>query len=118
MSKFTHLTDAALDRVLELAGQAGDGLKSGSESAATWLKTGAAIGALKSGSRMATRAARRHPGAAIALAAVGVGVLGYAAYRKRKQAQLAGQASPPAVPYADRPHVHIDDAADIDTPER
>ena len=115
MSKLSHLTDSALDRVLELAGQAGDSLKNGSSGAAGWLKTGAAVGALKTGGRMATRVARRNPGTAVALAAVGVGLLGYAAYRKRKQAQLAtapvdGQSRH----VADRPHVHIDDAADID----
>lgn len=114
MSKFSHLTDTALERVLELAEQAGDGLKSGGSNAATWLKTGAAIGALKTGGRMATRAARRHPGAVIAVAAVGVGLLGYAAYRKRKQARLQNEVRGHLA--GDRPHPHIDDAADIDSP--
>ena len=112
MSKLSHITDTALERVLELAGQAGDGLKSGGSNAAGWLKTGAAIGALKTGGRMATKVARRNPGAAIALAAVGVGVLGYAAYRKRKQAQAATNER--LRPATDRPHLHIDDAADLD----
>ena len=116
MSKLSHLTDSALERVLELAGQAGDGLKSGGNGAANWLKTGAAIGALKTGGRMATKVARRNPGTAIALAAVGVGVLGYAAYRKRKQAQQqAGLVEGQSHRVHDRPHAHIDDAADLDS---
>lgn len=116
MTKLSNLTDNALERVLELAGQAGDGLKHSGSTAADWLKTGAAIGALKSGGRVATKVVRRNPGAAIALAAVGVGVLGYAAWRKRAKAQqttlLEGQ-SRRAGP-VDRPHTHVDDAADID----
>jgi uncharacterized membrane protein YebE (DUF533 family) len=91
MSKLGNITDTALERVLELAGQAGDGLKHGGNSAADWLKTGAAIGALKTGGKVATRVVRRNPGAAVALAAVGLGVLGYAAYRKRQQAKQPAQ---------------------------
>lgn len=113
MSKLSNITDTALERVLELAGQAGGGLKQGGSTAADWLKTGAAIGALKTGGRVAGKVVRRNPGAAVAVAALGLGVLGYAAYRKRKQQQtvlLEGQARR----VADRPHTPIDDAADLD----
>ena len=112
MSKLSNITDTALERVMELAGQAGDGLKQGGSTAADWLKTGAAIGALRSGSRVATRAVRRNPGATMAIAAIGLGVLGYAAYRKHKQKQVLLEGQSRRV--ADRPHTTIDDAADID----
>lgn len=112
MSKLSNITDTALERVMELAGQAGGGLKHGGSTAADWLKTGAAIGALKTGGKVATKVVRRNPGAAVAVAALGLGVLGYAAYRKRKQqtALLEGQSRR----VADRPHNTIDDAADLD----
>ena len=113
MSKLSTITDTALERVLELAGQAGGGLKQGGSAAADWLKTGAAIGALKTGGKVATKVVRRNPGTAVAVAAVGLGLLGYAAYRKRKQSQavlLEGQSRR----VADRPHSTIDDAADLD----
>ncbi|KRG75600.1 hypothetical protein ABB30_11515 [Stenotrophomonas ginsengisoli] len=113
MSKLSNITDTALERVLELAGQAGGGLKQGGSHAADWLKTGAAIGALKTGGRVATKAVRRNPGAAVAVAAVGLGVLGYAAYRKRKKAQEAAAQLENNRRIADRPHSHVDDAADL-----
>ena len=116
MSKLTHLTDTALERVLELAGQAGDGIKTGGNSAAEWLKTGAAIGALKTGGKVATRVVRRNPGAAVALAAVGLGVLGYAAYRKkqkaRQQVALEGRARRLDVPKATTVDEHSDIGSD------
>lgn len=110
MSKFSHLTDTALERVLALAGQAGDGLRSGGTHASDWIKTGATLGAIKTGGRVAGRVVRRNPGTALALAAVGVGLLGYAAYRKRQRAQT----TPWPADQQDRPYPVMDDAADVD----
>lgn len=89
MSKFTVITDRALERAVELATTASDSLKHGGSSAADWLKTGAAIGALKTGGKAAGKLARRNPAVAITAAAVGVGLLGYALYRKRQRNQAA-----------------------------
>jgi uncharacterized membrane protein YebE (DUF533 family) len=101
MSRLTVITDRALERALDLAHSAGDGIKhaggnlGGSlrhfgPTAADWLKTGAALGAVKTGGRIATKAARRNPAVTIAAAAVGVGLLGYALYRKQQKKKLAG----------------------------
>ncbi|OBU54778.1 hypothetical protein [Stenotrophomonas maltophilia] len=89
MSKLTVITDRALERALELAHTAGDGLKSagGSLRNADWIKTGAAIGAVKTGGKAATKFVRRNP--AVAAAAVGVGLLGYALYRKQQKKKAA-----------------------------
>ena len=51
------------------------------------MQTGAALGAIKAGSRVAGTFVRRNPAVVVA-AAVGVGVLAYVAYRKRKKAGL------------------------------
>ncbi|HDS0949283.1 TPA: hypothetical protein QDZ34_003059 [Stenotrophomonas maltophilia] len=92
MSKLTVITDRALERALELAHTAGDGLKSAGGSlrhlgpqAGDWIKTGAAIGAVKTGGKAATKFVRRNPAVAVAAAAVGVGLLGYALYRKQQK---------------------------------
>ncbi|MEQ4575509.1 hypothetical protein [[Pseudomonas] boreopolis] len=92
MSKLTVITDRALERALELASSAGDGLKHAGSSlrhaaphASEWLKTGAAIGAVKTGGRVAGKFVRRNPAIAVAAAVAGVGLIGYALYRKRKQ---------------------------------
>ena len=101
MSRLTVITDRALERALDLAHSAGDGLKhaggnlGGSlrhfgPTAADWLKTGAALGAVKTGGRIATKAVRRNPAVTIAAAAVGVGLLGYALYRKQQKKKQAG----------------------------
>ncbi len=91
MSKLTVITDRALERALELAHTAGDGLKSagGSLRNADWIKTGAAIGAVKTGGKAATKFVRRNPAVAVAAAAVGVGLLGYALYRKQQKKKAA-----------------------------
>ncbi|WP_295942712.1 hypothetical protein [uncultured Xanthomonas sp.] len=90
MSKLTIITDRALD----LASHAGDSLKHFGPQANKWLqsgkamgalKAGAAMGAVKTGSKVARTAVRRNPAVAIAAAAVGVGLLGYAIYRKRQR---------------------------------
>lgn len=104
MSKLTIITD----RALELAEQAGAGLRHASRHAGSslrhaghgaehWIKAGAALGAARTGTRVAASAVRRNPVAVAAAAAVvGAGVLAYVMYRKRRQQQahapLDGQA--------------------------
>lgn len=83
MSKFTTITDRAMD----LVSQAGTSLKHAGPGAAKLLQTGAAMGAVKTGGRVAVNFVRRNPVVAVA-AALGVGVLAYAAHRKRKQEAL------------------------------
>ena len=75
------------DRALELATQVGEGIKSRvPDRAMKWVETGAAIGAVKTGAKVATKFVRRNP--AIAVAAVaGAGLLWYAARRRAKQAE-------------------------------
>lgn len=81
MSKLTIITDRAMD----LVSQAGTSLKHVGPSASKLLQTGAAMGAVKTGGRVAVKFARRNPVVAAA-AALGVGVLAYAAYRKKQKA--------------------------------
>ncbi len=83
MSKLTTITDRALD----LVSQAGASLKQVGPGASKLLQTGAAMGAVKTGGRVAVKFVRRNPVVAVA-AALGVGVLAYAAHRKRKQEAL------------------------------
>lgn len=101
MSRLTVITDRALERALDLAHSAGDGLKHAGGSlggglrhlgptASDWLKTGAALGAVKTGGRVASKVARRNPAVTIAAAAVGVGLLGYALYRKQQKKKQGG----------------------------
>jgi len=78
MSKVTIITE----RALELLGQAGDSMKHVGPSATKLLQTGAALGALKTGGKLAVGLVRRNPAIAVA-AALGVGVMAYAAKRKR-----------------------------------
>ncbi|MBW8824051.1 MAG: hypothetical protein JF567_07470 [Xanthomonadales bacterium] len=81
MSKF----DAYTDRVVDLAGKVGGAVKDHiPDHAMRWFETGAAIGAVKTGSRVAGKFVRRNP--AIAAAAVaGAGLLWYAAHRRAKR---------------------------------
>ena len=73
-----------------LAAQVGGGLRDAvPDKALKWVETGAAIGALRSGGRRATRFVRRHPLAVVA-AAAGAGLLWYAARRRAQQAEQAG----------------------------
>ena len=91
MSKLTIITD----RALELAGQAGAGLRQAGSSlrgagsgAEQWIRTGAALGAARAGAKAATGVVRRNPVAVAAAAAVvGAGVLAYVVYRKRRKQQ-------------------------------
>ncbi len=81
--------DRAQDRALELIGEIGDGLrKRVPDKAAQWIETGAALGALRAGSKVAGGFVRRNPylvGAAVA----GAGLLWLAARHHKRQ--LAAQ---------------------------
>jgi len=77
-------------RALDLVGSVGDGLRQAVPGTAMkWLETGAALGTLKTGTRIATRFVRRNPAIAVA-AAAGAGLLWYAARRQMKKAQANG----------------------------
>lgn len=100
MSKFTVITDRALERALEIAGNAGDSLRHAGSSlrqvaphASEWLKTGAAIGAVKTGGKAAGKFVRRNPAVTVAAAVAGLGLIGYALYRKRRRGQDAIEGS-------------------------
>ncbi len=80
MSKVTLITE----RALELIGQAGDSMKHVGPSATKLLQTGAALGAVKTGGKLAVGLVRRNPVVAVA-AALGVGVIAYAAKRKQER---------------------------------
>ena len=79
----------AQDRAMALIGELGDGLrKAVPGKAMQWVETGAALGALRTGGRVALKVARRNPvlaGAAIA----GAGLLWYAARKRAKAAEQA-----------------------------
>ena len=83
MSKLNDLPG----RALELATQVGETLRDRvPDKAIKWVETGAALGVLKTGTRVATKFVRRNPVVAVA-AAAGAGLLWYAARRRAKQAQ-------------------------------
>ncbi len=85
MSKFESLSG----RALELAGSVGDTLRERvPDRAMKWIETGAALGAVKAGSRVATKFVRRNPAVAIA-GAVGAGLLLYAVRRQQRKAREA-----------------------------
>ncbi len=81
MNQLTKLPERAMD----LAGQVGSGLRGAVPAKAVqWVETGAALAALKTGGRVATRFVKRNP--AIAAAAVaGAGLLWLAARRRAKR---------------------------------
>jgi hypothetical protein len=77
----------AQDRALELIGDIGDGLrKAVPGKAMQWVETGAAIGAVRTGTRLATTFVRRNPVLATA-AIAGAGLLWLAARQRAKQAE-------------------------------
>jgi hypothetical protein len=84
MSRFTLITDKAL----QLVEQAGANMKYVVPSAGKLMQTGVALGAAKTGGRVAMAFVRRNPVIAVT-AALGMGVLAYAASRKRKQEEAA-----------------------------
>lgn len=121
MSRLTVITDRALERALDIASSAGDGLKHAGSNlrhfgpqASDWIKTGAALGAVKTGSKVAAKVVRRNPAMAIAAAAVGVGLLGYAVYRKRQRDRgvVNGQ-SQRIAPGNRRTSTVVDESSDI-----
>lgn len=73
------------ERAMHVAGQVGDGIRGAMpRKALQWIETGAALTALKTGGRVATRLVKRNP--AIAVAAVaGAGLLWLAARRRAKR---------------------------------
>ena len=73
------------ERALRVAGQFGGGLRDKVPGRAlNWVETGAALAAVKTGGRMATRLVRRNPAMAVA-AVAGAGLLWLAArHHKRK----------------------------------
>jgi hypothetical protein len=79
--------DNAQDRALELIGEIGDGIrKAVPGKAMQWVETGAAIGAVRTGAKVASKFVRRNPVLATA-AIAGAGLLWYAARRRAKQAE-------------------------------
>ena len=88
MSRFSQLND----RALRIAGQVGETIRDAvPDRAMRWVETGAALGAVKAGSRGAGRFVRRHPVALAAVAVAGAGLLAYA-LRKRAQRNAAERA--------------------------
>lgn len=100
MSRFDRISDRALD----LAGDVGDRLRHAipddvgqrlrgalpSRAGGGLLETGVALGAMRSGAKVAGSFARRHP-AALAATVAGAGLLWYAAQRRKKrQAGIQG----------------------------
>ena len=86
--------DKAQDRALELLGEIGDGLRRKvPDRAAQWIETGAALGALRAGSKVAGGFVRRNP-VLVGVAVAGAGLLWPAArQRAKQQAVLEGQAT-------------------------
>ncbi|HLM52470.1 MAG TPA: hypothetical protein VK325_02485 [Pseudoxanthomonas sp.] len=84
MSRFTLITDKAL----QLVEQVGVNVKHIVPSAGKLMQTGMALGAAKTGGRVAVAFVRRNPVIAVT-AALGMGVLAYAASRKAKQQDAA-----------------------------
>lgn len=78
--------DSWPDRALELITNLGDGLKGSMPGAAKWLDTGAKLGALKAGTRVAGVFIKRNPVVAVATVA-GAGLLWYAARRQAARVQ-------------------------------
>ena len=77
--------DKAQDRALELIGEIGHGIrKTVPNKAVEWVQTGAALGALRTGSKVATGFARRNPVLATT-AVVGAGLLWLVARQRAKK---------------------------------
>jgi hypothetical protein len=79
------------ERALQLATQVGEGLKDAvPDTAVKWVETGAALAALRTGTKVASRFVRRNPAIAIA-AAAGAGLLWYAARQRAKHTDGAAE---------------------------
>jgi hypothetical protein len=80
----------AQDRALELIGELGTGIrKAVPGKAMQWVETGAALGAMRTGTRIAGTLVRRNPVLA-GVAVAGAGLLWFAA-RQRAKKQAAGE---------------------------
>jgi len=78
------------ERAMELASRVGDGIRDAvPDRAVKWVETGAALGALKSGTKVAGKFARRNPTLLVA-AAAGAGLLWYAARRRARRQDGTG----------------------------
>ena len=83
MSKLDH----AQDRAMELIGEISDGLRKAVPGRAMqWVETGAALGAIRTGGRVASKLVRRNPVLATA-AIAGAGLLWLAARHRAKRAE-------------------------------
>lgn len=82
MSKLNSLPE----RALQLASSVGDNFRHAMPAAGQWLETGAKLGALKSGARIAGAFVRRNP-MITAAAVAGAGLLWYAAHRRAKRVE-------------------------------
>ena len=79
--------DALSHKALALASQVGDNLRHAlPDNPATWLKTGAALGAARTGTRVAGNFVRRNPAVAV-VAVAGAGLAWYLARRHQKKLQ-------------------------------
>lgn len=78
--------DLLPERALDLAGQAGDALRTLGPKASTLLSTGVKLGALKSGARVGLMVVKRNPVIAVATLA-GAGLIWYAAKRRAARAE-------------------------------
>jgi ElaB/YqjD/DUF883 family membrane-anchored ribosome-binding protein len=77
-------------RALELAGSVGESIRQAvPDTAIRWVETGAALTALRTGTRVAAKFVKRNPVVAVA-AAAGAGLLWYVALRKARQAHRNG----------------------------
>ena len=82
--------DSISDRVMDLVGQVGDGIRDHMPTRnGTLLRTGAALGAARTGSRVAGHFLRRNPALVVATV-IGAGAAWYAVHRYRKK-QAAGE---------------------------
>lgn len=79
--------DRLPDRALQLATHVGEEIKSRvPDRAMKWIETGAALGAARTGAKVATKLVRRNPAVAVA-AVAGAGLLWYMARKRAKQAE-------------------------------
>jgi hypothetical protein len=74
------------ERAMVMAGKWGGDVMDMVPRAGKWLETGAKLGALKAGSRVAVKFARRHP-VALAATVASAGALWYLAHRAKKRAE-------------------------------
>ena len=81
--------DNVQDRTLELIGEIGQGIRKAVPGRAmNWVETGAALGAMRTGSKVASKFVRRNPVLA-GVAIAGAGLLWFAAHQRSKRAAEA-----------------------------